>query len=184
MKKFKIVSFGPNIDTDIIISGQYLRTTTMTDWKDHVFEAEDPDIAAKLGPDYIIFGGTNFGCGSSREQAAWAIKMSGVECVIAKSFGRIFFRNSINIGLKVYIAPDHTIEPGTKLKEVTLDEANNKVIAGKEEFKFDEYPPLMNELIRVGGLINYFNLKHPAAKGKTKVTVKNVTKKTRVQQKI
>ena len=162
MKKYKFITFGDNIDTDLIISGKYLRTSDFKSWKDHVFEAIDPNIAPRLGPDYVIISGHNFGCGSSREQAAWAIKDSGVSAVIAKSFARIFFRNAINIGLTVFIAPEHKIKSGGKINKIILDEKNNRVIYGKKEYVFEEYPDFIKEIIRSGGLINYFNKKKRA----------------------
>ncbi len=162
MKQYKFITFGDNIDTDLIISGKYLRTSDFNSWKDHVFEAIDPEIAPKLGPDYVIIGGKNFGCGSSREQAVWAIKNTGVTAIIAKSFARIFFRNAINIGLKVFTAPDLKIKNSGNINRVTLDEKSSQIIYGKEKYAFEPYPELINEIIRYGGLINYFNKKKRA----------------------
>ncbi|MBU0577018.1 3-isopropylmalate dehydratase [Patescibacteria group bacterium] len=160
MTDYKLITFGDNIDTDLIISGKYLRSSDFDSWKDHVFEAIDPKIAPKLGPDHVIVGGHNFGCGSSREQATWAIKNTGVTAVIAKSFARIFFRNAINIGLKVFIAPNHKIkDDGGK---ITLDEKGGRIIYGKKEYAFEPYPDFINEIIRNGGLMNYFNNKKRA----------------------
>jgi len=97
--KGKAWVFGDDIDTDVIIPGKYLRTTEMQIFADHVMEGIDPQFSKKVNPGDIVVAGNNFGCGSSREQAALALKYAGVACVVAKSFARIFFRNAINIGL-------------------------------------------------------------------------------------
>jgi methanogen homoaconitase small subunit len=96
----RAICFGPDIDTDVIIAGRYLRTKDTRVWARHVFEDLDPALALRLRG-AVIIAGKNFGCGSSREQAAIALKEAGVGAVIASSFARIFFRNAINIGLPV-----------------------------------------------------------------------------------
>jgi methanogen homoaconitase small subunit len=96
----KAVCLGADIDTDVIIAGRYLRTKDRRVWAEHVFEDLDPALAARM-KGAVIIAGTNFGCGSSREQAPVALKEAGVVGVIAPSFARIFFRNAINVGLPV-----------------------------------------------------------------------------------
>ena len=96
----KAVCLGADIDTDVIIAGRYLRTKDRKVWVEHVFEDLDPLLGARL-PGSVIIAGRNFGCGSSREQAAVALKEAGVVAVVAPSFSRIFFRNAINVGLPV-----------------------------------------------------------------------------------
>ena len=102
--KGKVWNFGDNIDTDVIIPGRYLRTFNPKDLAEHVLEGERADFTKNVKQGDIILAGENFGCGSSREQAPVAIKAAGVEAIIAKSFARIFYRNSINIGLPVVVA--------------------------------------------------------------------------------
>src|SRR5215470_18109581 len=96
---------GDNIDTDIIYPGRYLNITDREKTPEHLFELAYPDIRRKLQPGDIIVAGRNFGCGSSREQAAAAIKFAGVAAVVGASFARIFYRNAINLGLPLVIAP-------------------------------------------------------------------------------
>jgi len=102
----KVWVFGDDIDTDVIISGKYLRGEDHSVWGEHVFEVLDKDYGNRIKDGDIIIGGDNFGCGSSREQAAIAIKEAGIAVVVAKSFGRIFFRNAINIGLPAVVCPN------------------------------------------------------------------------------
>ena len=92
------VCLGPDIDTDLVIAGRYLRTKDHSIWVSHVFEDLDPTLAGRL-KGAVIIAGKNFGCGSSREQAAIAIREAGVSAIIAPGFARIFFRNAINVGL-------------------------------------------------------------------------------------
>jgi methanogen homoaconitase small subunit len=97
--KGKAWIYGSDIDTDVIIPGKYLRTKDMQVFADHAMEGIDPEFSKKVQKGDIIVAADNFGCGSSREQAALALKYAGVGCVVARSFGRIFFRNAINVGL-------------------------------------------------------------------------------------
>ena len=102
----KIFKFHTDVDTDQIIASQYLLFPTIDEMKAHTFESLDPDFAQKVKPGDFVVGGENFGCGSSREQAPGVLKALGVKAVIAKSFARIFFRNSINNGLLLIEQPD------------------------------------------------------------------------------
>lgn len=157
MKRYKFITMGDNIDTDLIISGQYLRSTDFHLWKDHVFESIDPQISKILGPGYVIVAGHNFGCGSSREQAVWAIKNTGISAIVAKSFARIFFRNAINIGLNVIVAPGHNIRDVHAEGEIFLDRENNIIIYEEKKYQIMPYPDFIKEIIRNNGLINFFN---------------------------
>ncbi|MGB4088897.1 MAG: 3-isopropylmalate dehydratase small subunit, partial [Smithellaceae bacterium] len=98
----KIWKFGDNIDTDAIIPARYLNTSDPKELAKHCMEDADPDFVKKMKPGDIIVGGENFGCGSSREHAPIAIKSAGISCVVAKSFARIFYRNSFNMGLPIF----------------------------------------------------------------------------------
>jgi methanogen homoaconitase small subunit len=145
----KIWVFGDDIDTDVIIPGKYLRTTDMQVFADHAMEGIDPDFSKKVKPGDIIVGGNNFGCGSSREQAALALKYAGVACVVAKSFGRIFFRNSINVGLPLMEA-DVRCKEGDEM-EVYLE--NGKVTVNGISYKGNKLPEFLLEILSDGGLV-------------------------------
>ena len=149
--KGKAWIFGDDIDTDAIIPGKYLRTTDMQVFADHVLEGIDPGFATHVRRGDIIVANTNFGCGSSREQAVLAIKHAGVGCVVAASFARIFFRNAINIGLPL-------IETGTKIpcKEgdvVEVDIEDGTVTAGSREYTGTKMPDFLLDILMDGGLV-------------------------------
>lgn len=145
----KIWVFGDDIDTDVIIPGKYLRTTDMQVFADHAMEGIDPDFSKKVKPGDIIVGGNNFGCGSSREQAALALKYAGVACVVAKSFGRIFFRNSINVGLPLMEA-DVQCKEGDEM-EVYLE--NGRVTVNGISYTGNKLPEFLLEILSDGGLV-------------------------------
>jgi methanogen homoaconitase small subunit len=140
-----------DIDTDMVIAGRYLRTKDRSTWATHVFEDLDPTIAARLKGSVIV-AGKNFGCGSSREQAAIAIKEAGVVAVIAPSFARIFFRNAINIGLPL-IESDLTCEEGSP---VIFEISEGWVRAGGEKHTIRPLSPRMQEILKAGGLVEYW----------------------------
>ena len=102
----KVFRYGDNVDTDVIIPARYLNTSEKDELRKHCMEDIDPDFVKNVQQGDIIVAGKNFGCGSSREHAPIAIKASGVSCVIASTFARIFFRNSINIGLPILECPE------------------------------------------------------------------------------
>ncbi len=145
----KIWVFGDDIDTDVIIPGKYLRTTDMQVFADHAMEGIDPDFSKKVKPGDIIVGGNNFGCGSSREQAALALKYAGVACVVAKSFGRIFFRNAINVGLPLMEA-DVQCKEGDEM-EVYLE--NGRVTVNGIPYTGNKLPEFLLEILSDGGLV-------------------------------
>jgi methanogen homoaconitase small subunit len=146
----RVWKFGDSIDTDLIIPGKYLRTREMKIFAAHAMEGVDPGFAKKVKPGDIIVAGTNFGYGSSREQAPLALKHAGVSCIIAKSFARIFFRNAINIGLPLLEA-DIDCQEGDIIRVDLLK--GEVVVPEKGIFKGDKLPDFLLEIITDGGLI-------------------------------
>lgn len=146
--------YGDNIDTDRIIPGKYTKTLNMQELADHVFEDLDPDFRAKLKDGDILVAGSNFGCGSSREQAPLALKKAGVSIVIAKSFARIFYRNAINIGLPILEISDHIISDKDKL-EVNLTTGEVENVTTSVKYQGSEMPLVMIDIINDGGLVPY-----------------------------
>ena len=156
MLKGKVFKYGANVDTDAIIPARYLNVSAAEELAQHCMEDIDLDFIKKVQPGDIIVATTNFGCGSSREHAPLAIKASGVSCVIAKSFARIFFRNAINIGLPLLECTE-AVE-GTKsgqVLEVDLTTGRIKNLDTGMEFTAEPYPEFMAELITAGGLVEY-----------------------------
>ncbi len=156
MLKGKVHKYGANVDTDAIIPARYLNVSDPLELAKHCMEDIDPDFVkrAKLGD--IIVATTNFGCGSSREHAPLAIKTSGVSCIIAKSFARIFFRNAINIGLPLLECDEavSNTKAGDTL-EVDLSSGRIENLTNGKVFTAKPYPDFMAELISAGGLIEY-----------------------------
>jgi len=156
MLKGKVNKYGADVNTDVIIPARYLNISDPAELAKHCMEDIDKDFVKRVQPGDIIMATTNFGCGSSREHAPLAIKAAGISCVIAKTFARIFFRNSINIGLPLLEceeAVDNT-EAGDVL-EVDLSSGKIKNKTRNKEFTAKPYPDFMAELISVGGLIEY-----------------------------
>ncbi len=145
------VCIGADIDTDIVIAGRYLRTKDHSIWVAHVFEDLDPSLASRMNG-AVIVAGKNFGCGSSREQAAIAIREAGVVAVVAPSFARIFFRNAINIGLPL-IECDLTCSEGSP---VTFDLTDGWVEADGKKYPAPPLSPKMQEILAAGGLVHYW----------------------------
>jgi len=156
MFKGKAFKYGANVDTDAIIPARYLNTSDPQELAKHCMEDIDTEFVKKAQPGDIIVGTTNFGCGSSREHAPLAIKAAGISCVIARSFARIFFRNSIDIGLPLLESDDAPdgISRGDKL-EVDLEKGTIKNVTTNKTFKAKPYPEFMSELVKAGGLIEY-----------------------------
>jgi 3-isopropylmalate/(R)-2-methylmalate dehydratase small subunit len=149
----KVWKFGDNVDTDQIIPAIYLITGDAKELAKHAFESARPEFAKKVKQGDMIVAGNNFGSGSSREHAPRALIGAGVSCVIAKSFARIFFRNSINIGLPL-------VECGVKCDEgdmLEVDFAGGQVVnrSTGEAFRFKKMPPFLTRLIAAGGLVEY-----------------------------
>ena len=156
MLKGKVHKYGANVDTDAIIPARYLNLSEPEELAEHCMEDMDQEFTNRVQPGDIIVATTNFGCGSSREHAPVAIKASGISCVIAKSFARIFFRNAINIGLPLLECEEavDNIEAGD-LVEVDLSTGKIKNLTNGTEFTAKPYPAFMAELIAAGGLIEH-----------------------------
>lgn len=146
--------YGDNIDTDRIIPGKYTKTLNLQDLADHVLEDLDPEFRSRVKQGDIIAGGSNFGCGSSREQAPLALKKAGISAVVAQSFARIFFRNAINIGLPVIEVKDHSI---TMNDEVEVDLQNGQVtnLSTNEVYEGTQIPEVMVKILNECGLVPY-----------------------------
>ena len=152
----KAIKFGDNVDTDVILPGPYLVHTDPNELAKHAMEGLDPKFAEKAAEGVIVVGGKNFGCGSSREQAPIALKYSGVKCVLAESFARIFYRNSITIGLPVLVCAGVS----SKVKEGDAMVVNLQT--GKVEDKTSgsvleatRLPEFIMEILEDGGLIEH-----------------------------
>jgi 3-isopropylmalate dehydratase small subunit len=148
--------FGDNIDTDAIIPARYLNTSDPAQLALHCMEDADPEFVKKMTAGDIILGGENFGCGSSREHAPIAIKASGISCVVAKSFARIFYRNAFNMGLPIFESKQlaDAIAEG---KEITIDSVGGTItVEGTDQkFTINPIPPFMEQLIADGGLMKH-----------------------------
>ncbi len=156
MVRGKAVKFGNNIDTDVIIPSKHLVLMDMKELAKHAMEGIDPSFAEKAAKGVIIVAGKNFGCGSSREQAPLALKYAGVKCVLAESFARIFFRNSINIGLPILECPgiSSMVEEGDEL-EVNLEAGVVKNLSKNTTINATKLPEFILEILMDGGLINH-----------------------------
>jgi len=150
----KVWKFGADIDTDKIIPARYLNTSDPRELAKHCMEDEDPSFSSKVQPGDIIIADKNFGCGSSREHAPIAIKAAGVSCVIAKSFARIFYRNSFNMGLSILESDEvfAATDQGDVL-EVDMDSGTIVNVTKGKSFNARPVPPFMQELIKAGGLM-------------------------------
>ncbi len=156
MLKGKVFKYGANVDTDAIIPARYLNVSEAAELAKHCMEDIDVDFVKRVKPGDIIMAETNFGCGSSREHAPLAIKASGISCVIAKSFARIFFRNAINIGLPLLECAE-AVDSTQNGQALGVDLASGKIknIDMGMEFTTEPYPQFMAEIIADGGLIEY-----------------------------
>lgn len=150
------IKYGDNIDTDVIIPARFLNTSDPGELAAHCMEDIDKDFTFKVKSGDIMIGGANFGCGSSREHAPIAIKASGISCVIAKSFARIFFRNAINIGLPILECEKaaEAISEGDCIS-VNLDTGIIKNLTKNEEYTAEPFPEFMQNIIKCGGLIEF-----------------------------
>lgn len=149
-----VIKYGDNVDTDVIIPARYLNTSDHKELAAHCMEDLDKTFVTRVQNGDIITAGYNFGCGSSREHAPIAIKASGVSLVIAKSFARIFYRNSINIGLAIVECPEAVdgISEGDKV-EADLDNGIIRNLTTGAEFKTEPFPEFVQKIIENGGLI-------------------------------
>jgi len=155
MKKGRVWKYGDNVNTDVIFPGKYTYSILEPEeMARHALEDLDPGFAQKVKPGDVIVAGRNFGCGSSREQAATCMKYAGVQAVVAKSFARIFFRNAINQGLPVLQSEEavNSIEDG---EEIEIDLIRGKIKAARCDFTFRPFPESVMGILDAGGLIPY-----------------------------
>jgi 3-isopropylmalate/(R)-2-methylmalate dehydratase small subunit len=147
--------FGDDVDTDAVISGRYLVINDPRELAVHLFEGVRPNMALQVHQGDYVVGGENFGCGSSREHAPLALKGAGITAVIAKSFARIFFRNSINIGLPLFICPEEDkIEDGATI-EVDMAAGIIRNVTRGESYKTTPLPDFLRDIVDAGGLVEY-----------------------------
>lgn len=151
-----VIKYGDNIDTDVIIPARYLNTTDHAELAKHCMEDIDKEFINKVNNGDIMVGGANFGCGSSREHAPIAIKASGISCVIAKDFARIFYRNSINIGLPILECEEasNDIDEGNDVS-IDFDTGVITNITKNKTYQAVAFPEFMQDIINTGGLIEY-----------------------------
>ncbi|MCL2077088.1 MAG: 3-isopropylmalate dehydratase small subunit [Oscillospiraceae bacterium] len=147
--------YGDNVDTDVIIPARYLNISDFKELTKHCMEDIDADFVNKVQKGDIMVGEANFGCGSSREHAPIVIKESGISCVIAASFARIFYRNSINIGLPILECPEaaRAIKNGDKVS-VNFDTGEIVNDTTGSKFKAEPFPEFIKDIINKGGLVN------------------------------
>ena len=151
----RVHKYGNNVDTDVIIPARHLNTQDHKELASHCMEDIDKDFINKVQQGDIMVVGDNFGCGSSREHAPIAIKAAGIDCVIANTFARIFYRNAINIGLPIMECPEASekIEAGDEV-EVDFDSGIIKNLTKGEEYKAHPFPESIQKIIKAGGLLN------------------------------
>ena len=156
----KIYKYKDNVDTDVIIPARYLNSFEAKELASHAMVDIDPTFASTVEKGDIIVAGQNFGCGSSREHAPLCLKTAGVKCVIAKSFARIFYRNSINIGFPI-MECEEAVDKIEKGDEVEVDFSTG-VITNKtknETYQSQPFPEFLQKMIDADGLVNYVNSK-------------------------
>ena len=156
----KVFKFGDNVDTDVIIPARYLNSSDPAELATHCMEDIDKDFVKNVKKGDIIVATKNFGCGSSREHAPISIKAAGVSCVIAETFARIFYRNSINIGLPIIECPEAAkdIQDGDEV-EVDFDSGIIYNRTSGKQYQGQAFPEFMQKIIKAEGLINYINQK-------------------------
>jgi methanogen homoaconitase small subunit len=151
----RVWKFGPNVDTDQIVPGRYAPYMRPDeDVKDAAFIEARPDFNRDARPGDVILAEDNFGCGSSREYAPLALKRRQIGAIIANSFARIFFRNAVNLGIPVFVAPEivASLRDGD---EVKVDLAQERILAGERELALPPLPDFAREIVRAGGIVPY-----------------------------
>ena len=158
--KGSVFKYGDNVDTDVIIPARYLNSSDPAELATHCMEDIDKDFIHKVKKGGIIVANKNFGCGSSREHGAIAIKAAGVSCVIAETFARIFYRNAINIGLPIIECPEaaKAIQTGDEV-EINFDTGVITDVTTGASFQGQAFPEFMQKIIAAEGLVNYINQK-------------------------
>ena len=156
--KGSVLKYGDNVDTDVIIPARYLNSYDAKELASHAMVDIDPTFVERLNPGDIVVGGKNFGCGSSREHAPLALKTAGVSCVIAKSFARIFYRNSINIGFAILECEEaaEDIDEGNQV-EIDFDKGIIYNLTKNHQYTAEPFPEFMQKIIASGGLVEYVN---------------------------
>ena len=154
----KIWRYGDHVDTDVIIPARYLNISDFKELAEHAMEDIDTTFAPNVRPGDVIVAGKNFGCGSSREHAPVVLKVKGVQCIVADSFARIFYRNAINIGLPIIECPEASrkISNGDEV-EIDFNTGVIKDLTTGESFQGQAFPEFMQKIIAAEGLINYIN---------------------------
>ena len=154
----KAYKYGDNVDTDVIIPARYLAIQDREELATHCMEDIDKNFVNKIKKGDILVAGKNFGCGSSREHAPLVIKVSGISCVIAETFARIFYRNAINIGLPIIECREASERiDDTDEVEIDFDSGIIKNLTKNEEYKGQPFPEFMQKIIKAEGLVNYIN---------------------------
>lgn len=158
--KGTVLKYGDNVDTDVIIPARYLNSFDAKELAGHAMVDIDPTFTQRLKPGDIMVAGKNFGCGSSREHAPLALKTAGVSCVIAQSFARIFYRNSLNIGFAILECPEAAkdIDEGDQV-EVDFDAGVIKNLTKDKKYQAQPFPEFLQKMIQANGLVNYVNQK-------------------------
>jgi 3-isopropylmalate dehydratase small subunit len=156
-------TFGRDVDTDLIIPARYLNMKTAAELAQHVMEDADPTFAGRVKPGDIVVAKENFGSGSSREHAPLALKGAGVSVVIAKSFARIFYRNALNTGLPILVAPE-AVDGISEADELTVDLATGRIedLTTGKTFQAQPLPAFVRELVDAGGLLPYLKKREGA----------------------
>ena len=156
--KGKVLKYKDNVDTDVIIPARYLAIQDRKELASHCMEDIDRDFTKKVKPGDIMVAGKNFGCGSSREHAPMVIKESGISCVIAETFARIFYRNAINIGLPIIECKEASQDIGEGDEvEVDFETGTIKNITKDRSYKGQPFPEFMQKIMKAQGLVNYIN---------------------------
>lgn len=152
----RVFKYGDNVDTDVIIPARYLNISDRAELASHCMEDIDGEFVKNVKPGDLIVAGKNFGCGSSREHAPLVIKLSGIGCIIAETFARIFYRNAVNIGLPILECGDaaRDIENGDKV-EVDLKSGRITNVTKGRTYQAESFPEFMQDIIKAEGLINY-----------------------------
>ena len=156
--KGKVFKYGANVDTDVIIPARYLNTSDPKELAQHCMEDIDTSFVSRVRPGDIIVGGSNFGCGSSREHAPVAIKASGISCVIAPSFARIFYRNAINMGLAIMESAEASEAIGDNDQiEVNFETGKINDLTTGQSFTAKPFPEFIRKIIASDGLVGYIS---------------------------
>ncbi|KAB2872746.1 MAG: 3-isopropylmalate dehydratase small subunit [Bauldia sp.] len=150
----RIHKYGDHIDTDVIVPGKYLNVRDPAELARYCLEGLDPEFSARVRPGDIIVAGRNFGCGSSREHAAMALKATGISCIVAESYARIFYRNALNIGLPVLVCPDF-VRAAQGGGVATVDPMAGRIEYGGRQFRTPALPAYVQSIVRAGGMVPF-----------------------------